>query len=437
MTSKTETFRQDIVAKLALALTNNEIPDNARQTGESLLAHLKSPIRVGILGMPESGKSQLLNVLAGEMIVPVRRKLPDVRVEYGSKRQTILTARDKPEIIRQGYATDTAEATAAATITVRAPLPILDQLTLTERSTHQDNRPMDDQINWASENADMVIWCSQNFSKAEQKLWSRLPDSLKDHGFLALTKSDVLREEGTLNSRMEELEEVVAEEFHSMLPISSLEALYSMSEPDSAKREQAFIASGARAALRAITRHIDAGRRADIDNANFWLRRYSLSKIANTLSAEPDVAEAAPQPAAPAPKPAARVVSRPVVQLRTSDPVQPVLADQPVTGLEEDERRVIRLAADFLRDQAAPLTAAVSTGADNVLPLCAAAATEVSEMFLERDPSGDDFALLQDEISEAADMMLLFEHETGDGTVENAVSLLLQLRRELEVRLAA
>ena len=50
------------------------------------------------------------------------------------------------------------------------------------------------------------------------------------------------------------------------------------------------------------------------------------------------------------------------------------------------------------------------------------------------DPVTDAFI---DELAEAAEMMVLMQVEDGDAPAADAVTLLLQLRRDMELRLAA
>ena len=55
------------------------------------------PIRIAILGHPGSGKSQLLNLIAGERIIPAGAELPSVELRFGPARRITLLDEDGRE----------------------------------------------------------------------------------------------------------------------------------------------------------------------------------------------------------------------------------------------------------------------------------------------------------------------------------------------------
>jgi hypothetical protein len=119
----------------------------------------------------------------------------------------------------------------------------------------------------------MVIWCSQAFTPAERWLWSAMPDRLKDHGFLVLTKADELIREGTLADADRRLDDIVAEEFHSLVPVATLQGLAALCRDTGTDRD-ALAASGAEALISALLAHVEQGRRADLDAALLFLSRF-------------------------------------------------------------------------------------------------------------------------------------------------------------------
>ncbi len=408
---------ETLAPRLAALLKTSALPARAGLAGQQLLQRLTSPIRLAILGHPGSGKSQLMNLIAGERIVPAGAALPTVELRFGPARRVLLVAGEGKEREVPFAALDTLGREAAPMVRIEAPLPILQTLTLIEVSgagTAGEERAA---VQWAAAKADMVIWCSQAFTAAERWLWSAMPDRLKDHGFLVLTKADELIRAGTFAAQMAELDEVVAEEFHSLVPVATLQGLAAMDGPAGTNRE-ALEASGAEALISAILGHVEQGRRADLDAALLFLSRFGSG-----------VAEAAPAPSAaevpesPAPAPVAA-------------PVEPSATVPPAATVEEAPAAddSVARALDILRGAAGPLLARMdeSGHAEDILEGCAQAAQAVADTI---DPAA--LPRLHDEAMEVAEMLVLLGLERSETAAADAVTLLLQLRRDLSFAEAA
>jgi energy-coupling factor transporter ATP-binding protein EcfA2 len=407
---------ETVAPRLAALLTTPSLPARAALAGQQLLQRLTSPIRLAILGHPGSGKSQLLNLIAGERIIPAGAALPTVELRFGPARRALLVDADGREREVPLAALGTMGRDAAHIVRIEAPLPILQTLTLIEVSgagTAGEERAA---VQWAAAKADMVIWCSQAFTAAERWLWSAMPDRLKDHGFLVLTKADELIRAGTFAAQMAALEDVVAEEFHSLVPVATLQGLAAMDGSAGTNRE-ALKASGAEALISAILGHLEQGRRADLDAALLFLSRFGAGAAeAAAAPAEAVEARAAVPPAAPAEEPAT------VPAAETVEPETPL-----------PDESVLR-ALDILRGAAGPLLARMDEAGhtEDILEGCAQAAQAVADTL-------DAAALpqLHDEALEVAEMLVLLGLERSDTAAADAVTLLLQLRRDLSFAEAA
>jgi energy-coupling factor transporter ATP-binding protein EcfA2 len=394
---------------LAAALRTPSLPGRAALAGQQLLQRLTSPIRVAILGHPGSGKSQLLNLIAGERIIPSGARLPPVEVRFGRDRRMTLVAADGRETAARPEDIGTIGQNAAALVRIEAPLPILSTLTLVEvgaAATAEEERAG---VQWAAARSDMVIWCSQAFTPAERWLWSAMPDRLKDHGFLVLTKADDLIRAGTLADRIAELDDIVAEEFHSLVPVATLQGLTALCGDKGTDRE-ALAASGAEALIAAILAHVEQGRRADLDAALLFLSRFGAG------GPEPAPAREAPPAVVAAPAPAAAVASQ--------------VAAQATVDAEDTVSRAL----DILRGAAGPLLARMDEAghAEDILEGCAQAAQAVADTI---DPAA--LPALHDEALEVAEMLVLLGLERSETAAADAVTLLLQLRRDLSYAEAA
>jgi hypothetical protein len=403
-----------VAPRLAALLKTSSLPARAGLAGQQLLQRLTSPIRAAILGHPGSGKSQLLNLIAGERIIPPGAALPTLELRFGPVRRVLLVDADAREREVPFAALGTLGREAAPMVRIEAPLPILQTLTLIEVSgagTAGEERAA---VQWAAARADMVIWCSQAFTAAERWLWSAMPDRLKDHGFLVLTKADELIRAGTFAAQMAALEEVVAEEFHSLVPVATLQGLAAMDGPAGTNRE-ALAASGAEALIAAILAHLEQGRRADLDAALLFLSRFGSGGTAP--EAAPTPAEAAEAPAlAPAPVPPPAPIAETVPAEATAEAEEPAADESVVRAL------------DILRGAAGPLLARMDADghAEDILEGCAQAAQAVADTI---DPAA--LPTLHDEAMEVAEMLVLLGLERSETAAADAVTLLLQLRRDL------
>lgn len=448
----------DVIALLSAAMDAPELPPRAREAGARLLERLTSPIRLVILGHPHSGKSQVLNLLAGETVVPDRARVPTLELVYGDTRRMTLCLSDGTEEPRDSIALDKVRRTDIELIRVEAPLPILKKISLLEvvsRGTAEDEK---ENVIWAAERADIVLWCSQEFTPAEQWLWSAMPDRLKDHGFLVLTKADQLIRQGILMQRIKQLEDIVAEEFHSLLPVATLQGIAARSGEDGTD-EAALAASGAKALIASILRHVEQGRRADLDGALMFLNRFG-SSIPTPRPAPAPVRSPAPAPEAPAQKeapPAAQwteAIAAPAGEfapepedLTVTAPVaeqSPELQTAETAASDDPFRSRAAIALETLRKRSANLDQAIA-GADlgsdetvaDILDHCVQTANDVAEILAEDLAEDGPFAAVQEDAQEAAGVLLLMQLERGHGPAADAVTLLLQLRRTLAVSLAA
>jgi energy-coupling factor transporter ATP-binding protein EcfA2 len=399
-----------VVPHLAVALRSAALPARAALAGQQLLERLTSPIRVAILGHPGSGKSELLNLIAGERIIPAGAQLPSVELCFGTRRRMALLDADGKETPLAEGDLGRIGRKAAKVLRIEAPLPVLSTLTLIEVAAHGTAEEERAGVQWAATRADVVIWCSQGFTPAERWLWSAMPDRLKDHGFLVLTKADELIRDGTLGRTIAGLEDVVAEEFHSLVPVATLQGLAALLSPAGVDRD-ALAASGAEALVSALLAHVEQGRRADLDAALLFLSRFAPGAslphptgetgVLATDDTTAAVEELAPRPAPAAPAPAEDTAAR---------------------------------ALDILRGAAGSLGDLLDEEGDpeHILEGCAQAAQAVADTL---DPA--DLPDLHDEALEVAEMLVLLGLERSETAAADAVTLLLQLRRNIGLAQAA
>ena len=429
-----------VIETLEAALASDSLPVAARDYATHLLRRLGSPVRVSVLGLPGSGKSELINMFVGQRLFPKDARLPTTEIVHGDTPRMTVTGADGKVVSEDKIELDKISGTNAAFLKLELAAPILKRISLLEVVTDGTAAELSSAIDWSVRRTDIALWCSQVFDEDEQVVWRRVPDSLKDHAFLVLTKADQLSAEKSLSKRVAALETVVAEEFHSLFAVATLQAI-TAHRGDGAIDESMYHASGGGALTAEILRHAERGRRADFDGAHMFLARYKIKPQAASAktrlkATEPSAAEAPAPAPAPTPAPQPQPAPAPVAK---ADPPQPAPVMEQVEAVENvtlfaDAVRFLKRRGDNLSETAAALGEGNAKG---LVDQCVNAVEYLVDLFSQDDsgcPSADAFI---DELAEAADMMVLMQLEDGDGAAADAATLLLQLRRDMEMKLAA
>ena len=403
-----------VLEQLEQVLGVDQFPTEAKQRGALLLSRLKSPVQVVLLGRENSGKSRLANMLLGDAVMPTIPDVPALEIAAGPVPRTVYLMEDGSS--QQQNAAEVGQPVPPGTAIVRVehPLPLLNKLSLTEVSLTGSPANQQAAADWAIQRADIVLWCTQTFDATEQALWSSAQDALKDHSFLILTKADQLLMKGSLPDRIAQLEDVVAEEFYSLFPVATLQAITAR-QPDGTRDKDLWDASGGKALLDAILRLVDTGRTADTDNARMFLNRYAAALPEVTRVAKPAPATSGPSKSAP-----------------NSDK-QKTAARLATKGNSQDTKEVLSKALEFLKNRANTLINTLDdTGPDKqvfVLDHCLETANILTEMMLDLELTDPLVVEIQDDVMECTDMMLLFQLEKTEDAAADAVTLLLQLKK--------
>ncbi|MBT8459437.1 MAG: hypothetical protein KJN60_07215 [Boseongicola sp.] len=418
---------EDVIERLQFALAAEALPQAAREHASLLLKRLSSPVRVTVLGLPGSGKSELLNMFIGKRLLPKDSKLPTTELTYGAVERIVVTDAEGSRKVVEGLDFEKARAFAPAFMRVELPISLLQRISLLEVVTDGSSTEFQSAIDWAVRRTDIALWCTQTFGQAEAKLWARVPDSLKDHAFLVLSKADILSAKSALNSRIADLETVVSEEFHSLFAVATLQAIKAHRENGEID-EAIYHASGGGALSAEILRHAERGRRADVDSAHLFLARYQIK-----ASAPKEQASEANDSA-----------SKASTDTCKADSVSPTSLVEQVNdqdhGTVENEEifsdsvRFLRRRGDGLRQAANDLGRGT---ADGLVSQCVDAVEHLVDVFSDDDSGCAVADAFLDDLTEASDLMVLMQVESGDSSAADAVTLLLQLRREMEMKLAA
>jgi hypothetical protein len=402
--------QRQIVAQLKATLDSDHLPANLQRKGEALLARLSSPVRIAFLGLPGSGKTELMNLVAGAKIIPSDENFPSFELSYGSDVRCFATDTADEEAPAKWPPDPAMDWPETTMLRLEYPLAIGPGIALIEVVTDGTDEDLRLAAEWAAERTDIALWCTQDFGASERAAWSAMPDALKDHSFLVVTKADQLVAGGTLAGKINSLSGIVANEFHSMFPVATLQFLNSIDAKGSVA-PKIRAATGAGALIDGVLKQVKQGLQTDLDGAMYFLSRYGVEVEADAETDEPG----------------ADVVSQ--AAQSTSDDFDHGAAG--FGGQLTDQPNWMQTALDYVTKRGAELSRILpdsSEGAAETLAHCAASVDHLVEIASSADDIDEE---LLSELEEAAELMVLLGLEEGDEPAADAATLMLQLSREI------
>ncbi|WP_195818948.1 hypothetical protein [Roseobacter sp. MH60115] len=361
-----------VVARLDHILSVGQLAPALTHQARALRDRLRKGVRVVLLGPKGVGKSHLRDVLLGE------------EVPGGPPGIAALS------VCHDAAHPDPGEFDIHA-VTLRNPL--LDRTHVIDLAASEETGLPAERISWALSRADIALWCTQCFSQEEAALWAQASDHLKDHSFLVLTKADALAGAGTLHARVAALQAVAAEEFHSFFPTSTFHAHKALRAGQEVSEVQ-LAASGVLALRQSVSGLVASGQRADLDSALLFLQRHEPRDLVLPASA------------------AARGKSKTTAQMQPYEK-----------------------ALNLLRSRTCDLATATAE-ADTVLETCGTLAEDLVELAAEQTQSDASFDAWRNDLYEASDKVMLMGLENDLRSAADAATVILQLKRDLEARVA-
>ncbi|MEL6644642.1 MAG: hypothetical protein AAFQ79_11960 [Pseudomonadota bacterium] len=387
---------EDVEVRLKSLIASGDQPVRTTERAEKLLDRLKAPVRIALLGVAGAERTRILNALAD---LPEGEAAPSaipMELRYGDHEDAEITLANGTALTEVGCF-QPAMHPGAVFVSQRRPLASLKSLSLIDVAAEPTVADQRAAMNWVLPRTDIALWVSPTFSDTEMQIWANAPDDIKDHAYLVLTGGPDGPDPAFLNQHAERVRGLLKHEFHEVVSVGHRIGA----------EVPTLIGNGVAALQARIRSHADAGRRADADSALMFL---------NSLD---------------------RVRSRPVVASR------PILPEPVKVAEEPSEVYDLYVAAfTYLRDRAGQLLATIRGGDDpdplGVLTHCGQTLAGLSKILEDYDDEAPpSLATLAEMLSEAEELVILLELEDGETPKIDAVSLLLQLRREFEARLAA
>lgn len=390
--------------RLRAVIEAGQLPPAAAQHGSRLLERLEAPVRLVFLGWPNTQRAVLFNAICGAPVLPSSGQMPSVELSFGIEPSVTATMADGTTAKADGDLTDLNMGDAVFA-SVQKPLPILQRVNMTNVMADAAEEDQLAAINWILPRTDIAIWCSDQFGEAERELWEKVPDALVDHAYLVLTGAD--------RDRAQVLRSELSADFRDVFAVDCVQLAGDAATPTI---DTPLWADTGGADLTAqIFRHIEAGQQADTDGALMFLTRYEPK------DAGPPLKEAA-----------VASKSQPIAVVETPEEVTDTVA--PIAFYRDGLDLLRGRARDLM--QIAQDESGAATGA--ILGECCATIEQLSELATAQvdvdDPRFDD---LSDAIFEAESLIILLQLENEAGPAADAVTVLLQLRRDFEACLAA
>lgn len=289
----------DIATALAEAIKAGGMPSALMESAVAIQKRLEQPLRVSMMGMPWSGKTAVLNLLAGDRILSDSLRGATLEFVYGDDERAVLTNRDgseqvlvgKPDFYRIGIETP-------AYVKFEVQVPALRKISLLELSMPSEPGDQARALKWMAKKTDIAIWCTEDFTAEEQALWQIMPAKIKDHAILLRTKADLLGSDRS--TALDKIMPAAEEEFAFHLALSAQQAVLAR-QPDGSINKAEMRASGGTTLISTILRQIENGRQNALDQAEYLLMKAKTMPAVQT----PPAAKAEPEPApTPEPQPA-------------------------------------------------------------------------------------------------------------------------------------
>ncbi|MDC0660774.1 hypothetical protein N6L27_22440 [Leisingera sp. SS27] len=429
-------------ASLRQALAEGRIPARLQSGTGTLLEQLEKPVAVTLFGLAGSGKSSVANLLLGSQVIPAGVSLPTLQISGGGTAACSGVLADGSGFSLPGFDTGALAARGAVFAEAQLPLPALNQISLLEISA-PDAAALERAVPWAAQRTGIALWCTQDFTSAEQAAWARAPEQMKDGAFLLVTKADEMASQDRLAPALAAIQDAASEQFNGILPLAALEAQAARA-PDGTVDRDRLRRSGGQALISAIMHEVKLRRQAALDQAGVLLAKYAPAP-----APVPAAETAAPPPlVAPLAEPDAPLAPETPVQDRSAPVAQaPVAAAESAApqdaALSPEARQAYDQALDYLsaqgRSMGQALQDSTGTGSSSQLIRTALKSVQWLDSHFEEygGNGGNALAEIRGAVSEAEDLIQLIQVEQDGTSLFDATSILLQLKRDMQAQLAA
>ncbi len=395
-------------AQLYAVLSQAELPAELKAKAKRLHARLTRPIQVVVLGAKNSGKSAMLDVLLGQRVGGGCSGLPMVEMVYGPNPLVSFETETGLGKAKQGHISDHQPPRGAICGRQQLPHPLLREVSFTEVRLAGGVEQQGTILRHAVKFADVILWCSADFDPVEEQLWAIHGAQKSGSSFLVLTKADQQVMRASLPQTIKRLAPTVSEQFIGLYPLAAEQALQAR---DRENNQSLWRSSGGKRLSEDLRRRIAEGRRAAQDQAEAFLWQIGF---ANTPTHTKPQAIKTLHSEAAAPQAVEDGVTH---SQNASNQAQPVL-QQALGRLQQQAEEMLEQSGET------PETTAV-------LDQCLVAVRDLAETLLASPVQDPKLLAAQEASQEGEEMLMLLQLEQNEDAAVDAVTLLLQLKKEL------
>ncbi|NIZ61527.1 hypothetical protein DL239_11110 [Sedimentitalea sp. CY04] len=391
-----EAAKSPLCGQLEQALNQESLPQEYFDWGNQLLRRLDKPVQVMVIGHPGSGKSAVIDMMLGQSVISRHADAPIIEVSYGPEDCVEIETRDGGTSRHPGTLADVP--TSPDTVRVRQELPDtrLQNHSFVEVSLNGSDEQNHTTLQRAVRHADVILWCSETFGPTEQNLWATVPDEKKDHSFLVLTMADRQLMRGTLTGLLTDLDDFAAEEFLGVYPLATVQAITAQTAGQTVNAEL-WQSSGGKQLASDVLRQVELGRASDVDQAEMLVRQF-----------------------------APKTEDQQEQQADTAAKTEPKPKNTPTDDL-------MHTALNLLQGRAKQMLAETDTAgnADEILSSCMDTVKDLTQTLLASQNRSPEVQAALDAAQDGEELLILFQLERGEDAAVDAVTLLLQLKREI------
>lgn len=413
-----------VIDHLGRVLNEGHLPHPYDRWGARLLNHLTRPVQIVVTGFAGTGKTALIEMMSRRVVLDHDARASVIELAYGDTEQVIIERADGSVTSIVGTLKTCSCPSDAHRIRQELPDENLLANDFIEMGLRGDMAEKRAGLEAVIERADLVLWCSQEFGEDEQELWSAVPDNIKDHSLLILTKADQQLMRGVIEETIVRLDPIVAEEFLGLYPVATIQGITAQTGSDTVN-ESLWASSGGKQLMDVLARQVRQGRNADYDQARVFMERLAM-RMPVTIVPSTGIFSETPG--------------------ETEPDATPIEASMPNTGgaldLETDTEALTKLseAIDLLQAQSLRMLDEMDdmdeVDPDRILSDCTDAIRSVSNILQSPPQGGPLQGAVQDDIQDGEEMLMLFQLERGEDAALDAVTLMLQIRKELSQKLA-
>ncbi|MCK4712101.1 MAG: hypothetical protein KAT26_04400, partial [Marinosulfonomonas sp.] len=235
--------------------------------------------------------------------------------------------------------------------------------------------------------------------------------------------------------RVAQLSKSWSDDFLGILSLSAKAALKAY-KPTGGLDRSAFKASGASGLITAIKSQVENGHRAAMDHGELILAKHCANIDFDEALAQTTEVQASEPPPAPIKEPQAPEPPKAPVQKEAPAPEKKPAEKlaEPVRSLAESDRNALDgllvMLADRAHDLAELFDGENKVSVDEIVLHCDETVMELSEMLA--STSAPELARIGALAFEVQDIITLMKLERGEVRADDAITMLLQIRRELE-----